>query len=89
LAATSGYARRAVRLYGAAAALREALGAPVPPADRDRNERILARARKDLHAEVFQERSGIGHAMSAEQAVEEALTFLRQVTVRTAASDQG
>jgi len=78
LAVTSGYAGRAVRLYGAAAAERAARGTPVAPADRERYEHILAQARRELPADVDQERRDAGQAASLEQAVEEALAFLRE-----------
>ena len=42
MAMALGHAQPALRLYRTAEALRDALGTPEPPADRDRHEVILA-----------------------------------------------
>jgi hypothetical protein len=44
---------RAARLLGAAAAAREAVGAPLPPAERGDVDRIAAAARAGLGGEAF------------------------------------
>ena len=45
VAASQGTAERAARLWGAAAALREGAGAPLPPVERADHERSVAAAR--------------------------------------------
>ena len=74
IAAGRGMTERAVRLAGASAAQREALGVSQSPAFRERDERMLERAWMALHDEhlrsvVWQE----GQAMSLTQAVAYAL----------------
>jgi predicted ATPase/transcriptional regulator with XRE-family HTH domain len=67
-------AERAARLFGAAGAIREALGAPLPPVDRGAHERDLATVRAHLAEETFARAWTEGHAMSLEQAASDALT---------------
>jgi predicted ATPase/class 3 adenylate cyclase/Tfp pilus assembly protein PilF len=64
---------RCVRLWGAAAALREAVGSPLPPADRERQEREAAEVQKTLSAAAFTVAWEEGRAMTWEQAVAYAL----------------
>lgn len=72
VAAARGRAREAVRLYGAAAALRAALGAPCRPGDRDAIEREVAALRTALGA-AFTATWVAGGALSPEQACAEAM----------------
>jgi tetratricopeptide (TPR) repeat protein len=65
--------RRAARLLGAAAGLRDALGLPLPPAERPRYERHEAAARAAPGDEVFVRTRAEGKAMTPEQAVAYAL----------------
>jgi non-specific serine/threonine protein kinase len=65
--------QRAARLLGTAAALREALGAPLPPADRASYERTVATARAHLNAAAFARVWEEGRAMVLDQAIAEAL----------------
>jgi non-specific serine/threonine protein kinase len=65
--------QRAVRLGGAAAALREALGTPLPPVDRAIAERDMATARATLGDEAFSVTWAAGTALPLEQAISEAL----------------
>lgn len=65
---------RAARLYGAAEALRLAVGAPLPPADRPELERHLATARATLDAASWEAAWADGLAMTPEQAIEYALS---------------
>jgi predicted ATPase/Tfp pilus assembly protein PilF/DNA-binding XRE family transcriptional regulator len=53
VAGESGRKEEAVRLFSAAAALREAIGVPTPPYDRAANQARLAAARKGLSKEAF------------------------------------
>ncbi len=64
---------RAARLWGAAEALREVIGSPRPPNEREEYERGLATVREALGEEVFSAAWAEGRAMSLEQAIEYAL----------------
>jgi len=64
---------RATRLFGAAASLREAIGAPRPPAFRAYCERDLAIARRQLDEAAFAEARTEGRTMSLRAAIEYAL----------------
>ena len=57
----------ATRLWGTAEALREAIGAPLPPIERADYERAVATARDQLGAESFDAAWAEGRAMTAEQ----------------------
>jgi len=65
---------RAARLFGAAAALRDAIGAPLPPSEQADYERNLAAARAG-DADTFMAAWRAGGAMGLEQAVEYALSL--------------
>ena len=73
VAGEQGRAERATRLLGAAEALREEVGAPLPPADRARYERSVAAVRAGLDEETFESAWAQGRAMPLEQAVAYAL----------------
>jgi predicted ATPase/transcriptional regulator with XRE-family HTH domain len=60
---------RAVRLWGAVAAQREALGVPLPSADRAAYDRAVAMARASLGEEPFAAAWAGGAALSLEQAM--------------------
>ncbi len=64
-----GAARRGARLWGAAEALRDTIGAPVPPGERAHNERWLAEIRSRLDDSSFATARSEGRAMPWEQAV--------------------
>jgi hypothetical protein len=64
---------RAARLFGASAALREAIGAPRPPAFRSYHERNLTAVRDRLGEDTFERVRAEGREMTLEQAVECAL----------------
>jgi tetratricopeptide (TPR) repeat protein len=64
---------RAMRLYGAADALRARIGAPGRPNDREFNERYMAEARAQLGDDAFVAAYGEGEAMSLEEAIAHAL----------------
>jgi predicted ATPase/class 3 adenylate cyclase len=63
----------AVRALGAAAALREAIGAPLPPADRPKHEQLVTEAGARLGEGAYAEAWEAGRALPLEQAVAEAL----------------
>jgi hypothetical protein len=73
VAAGLGQGRRAARLLGAAAARREALGAPLPPSQRPWHLRHLERARTSLSDEDFGGAWRAGQAMPLERVVAFAL----------------
>jgi hypothetical protein len=64
---------RGARLIGAAGALGEAMGAPLPPAKRADYERSLVSARHALGEKAFASVWAEGRAMTQEQAVAYAL----------------
>jgi predicted ATPase len=68
--------QRAARLFGAAEAARERIGAPLPPVDKPRYDRHLAQVRADLDGSDFGRAWAEGRAMTLEQAVELALSEL-------------
>lgn len=74
VAAARGRARVALRLAGAATALRETIGAPLSPSEKERLERALAESCRGLlpglYAAFFEE----GRRLSVEEAVELALS---------------
>jgi tetratricopeptide (TPR) repeat protein len=63
----------AARLVGAAQALREAIGAPVPPADQPRYDRSVTAVHAQLREDAFDEGWESGRLLSLEEAVTEAL----------------
>ena len=73
VACAEGQAKRAARLFGAAEALREAIGAPLHPVERDVYDRAVAAARAALSEEAFATAWAEGRAMTMEQAVAYAL----------------
>ncbi len=73
LARVASRAEQAARLFGAAAALRDAIGAPLPPSDQTDVDRGVAAARGAMGDEAFQAAWEQGRSMSLDQAVEEAL----------------
>jgi predicted ATPase/class 3 adenylate cyclase len=69
---------RAVRLFGAAAALREEIGAPRPPAFRGYHERNLTAVRNQLGQEAFEKGWAEGGQMMLDEAIEYALEVARR-----------
>jgi hypothetical protein len=63
-AAVQGEPARAVRLWGAAEALREVIGAPLPPIERVDYERLVAKARVQLGEEAFTSAWAQGRTMT-------------------------
>jgi hypothetical protein len=74
LAAAQAQPERAARLFGTAEGLREAMGAPLPPAERAEHDRSVAAVRTTLGEEAFAAAWAEGRAMSRDQAVAFALT---------------
>jgi hypothetical protein len=68
---------RAVRLVGAAARLRESVGAIVLPREREQQDRWLPAARSRLGDEAFDSAHATGRAMLIDEMCLEALTPLR------------
>jgi len=73
VATRRGLLGRAAVLFGAAAALREASDAPIPPADLAINDQALNSVRSELDAEVFAAAWASGRILPLEQAVTMAL----------------
>jgi hypothetical protein len=69
VAVAQGQAERAAWLCGAAARLRTAIGAPLPPAERTLYESALADARTALGNESFAAAWAHGQALSLEQVI--------------------
>lgn len=63
----------AARLFGAAEALREAIGAPLPPNEQNAYRRQVSRARELLEEQAFSAAWAEGRAMTRERAVAYAL----------------
>ena len=73
LAIQEGQAVRALRLSGAAEALREAIGAPLSPDEQEKLRPMLEAARQALGEAVAAAMVAEGRAMTLEQAITEAL----------------
>ena len=73
IAAATGEAARAARLFGAAAALREAFGTSQQANDRELNERSIARARETIGEPAFANAWNDGGRMSLAEALLHAL----------------
>jgi predicted ATPase/DNA-binding SARP family transcriptional activator len=73
LAAALKQTERAALLWGASEALREAIGAPLPPTDQEEYDRDVADARTHIDAETFLSIWLQGHSMNTEQAIKYAL----------------
>ncbi|MGH7428914.1 MAG: tetratricopeptide repeat protein, partial [Candidatus Methylomirabilaceae bacterium] len=73
LAGANGRHERAARLFGAAEALRERIGAPLSPADRVEYDHGVSAVRAALTGAVLEAAWAQGRAMTQEQAVEFAL----------------
>jgi DNA-binding CsgD family transcriptional regulator len=71
IAAERGELRLAVRLYGSVAALREAIGAPLAPADRAGHDAAVGAVRASLTSDAFAVAWAEGRALSLDQAVAE------------------
>jgi tetratricopeptide (TPR) repeat protein len=74
VAVAQGRMERAARLCGAAAALREDMGWPLPPAKRAEHERTMAAARGALGEEAFAAAWERGHALPLEEAITDTLS---------------
>jgi hypothetical protein len=73
VAVAQGRMERAARLCGAATALREDKGWPLPPARRAEHERTVAAAREAFGEEAFEEAWARGHALPLEEVLEDLL----------------
>jgi hypothetical protein len=74
--AAIGCRARAARLFAACAALRQALGTPIPPADRTEHERCIATLRAALGDTAFAAAWEEGGAIPMDAAVTDALAAL-------------
>jgi predicted ATPase/class 3 adenylate cyclase/Tfp pilus assembly protein PilF len=73
LAGKEAQAQRSVRLWGAAAALREVMGSLLPPIERDKQEREMTAMRKTMVEDAFAAAWAQGQTMTMEQAIEYAI----------------
>lgn len=73
LAGARAQGARSTRLYGATDALREAVGAPLPPIDRPDHDHKVAAARAQLDEQIWRTAWTEGQAMSLNEAVAYAL----------------
>jgi non-specific serine/threonine protein kinase len=73
VACMQGQAERAARLYGAAATLRAAIGAPMSPSERPVYDRMFAAVRNALGDQALSAYFAAGEIMGLEQAIEYAL----------------
>jgi len=64
---------KAVCLWGAAFALRDSIGGPQPPKERERSEQQIGQARSALDEDAFATAWAAGRALTWEQAVSYAL----------------
>jgi predicted ATPase len=76
VAGSRGQPKRAARLWGAASALREAIGAPIPPSEQPRYDRNLAAARAQFDAAAFDAAFASGASMTLEQVAAEAKSLV-------------
>jgi hypothetical protein len=74
LAAAEARHQKALQLGGFAAALREAIGAPLPPSEQMRVDRMLAPARSALSEYAVTAEWEIGRSLKLDQAIELALS---------------
>jgi adenylate cyclase len=74
LAAAEAQPEKALQLAGFAAALREAIGAPLPPSEQARVDRMIAPARQALPESTVTDAWETGRSMELEQAIELALS---------------
>jgi Predicted ATPase len=74
VAAAEAKLERALQLAGFAAALRETIGAPLPPAEQARVDRMIAPAREALPEAIVNAEWEAGRSLSLDQAIELALS---------------
>ena len=74
LAGAAGQPQRAARLFGAAQALRDRIGTPIPPVERADYDAALAQARAQLDEVAFGEAWAEGRATGWEAAAAYALS---------------
>lgn len=67
---------RAIRLQAAAVAMRDKIGAQLPPTDREKLTAILHSAEENLEKEVLAQLREEGSALDVDRAVQYALTNL-------------
>ena len=73
LAAEQGHSERAAGLWASADALREAIGSPLSPNEKEEGDRKVAAARTSLGEQAFSTAWKKGRAMTIEQAIAYAL----------------
>jgi ATP/maltotriose-dependent transcriptional regulator MalT len=89
LAGSQGKATRSARLWGAAEALREAIGTVLSPFERDLYEPYLAAARAQLDEATWKAAWAGGRAMTSEEAIQYALSFEKAVPPTVTVAETG
>lgn len=74
--ALRGHSERAARWFGAAGALREAIGSPIPVSDRPEHDRYLGLARSRLHEDGFRRAWTSGAAASLQEIKREVASLM-------------
>ena len=82
LAAAVGRSTEAVRLLAAGEALRERLGVPIQPTDRDERDRSLGAARDAVGEAAFRAGWAEGQSLSLEDAIGEAQRIVSELRDR-------
>jgi predicted ATPase/DNA-binding CsgD family transcriptional regulator len=80
VAASLGQPPVAATLFGAASALREQIGAPMPAPDRPRHEKLVESVRRSLPLAAFSSNWKTGTGLSLPEAADLALAAAREVT---------
>jgi hypothetical protein len=73
VAFTKGQTARAVQLFGAADALREKIGTPLPPSQQPLYDDLLRSMRAELGESAFESTWAEGRQLTLQQAIESAL----------------
>ena len=69
IAVVEGHLERATQLFGAAEAIRNAIGVPLPPVERANYERSVTRVHAQCDAASFATAWAVGQTMTPEQAI--------------------
>ncbi len=84
IASRSGLAMRAVTLLGAAAALRQAIGISLPPAEQGRQDQLQATLRRQVPSAEFDQAWSAGYGMTVHAAVREGMAVIEAMAAEPA-----
>ena len=79
LAEARGHPYESIQLYAAAGAIRDTIGSPISPAERDRHDPAMRRLRDALGEAEYQTTWDVGRTSGFEDTVETALSWLSGV----------